>query len=361
MLSISYHNFDFFAKLYYNGNAKECIYMAIKYEVSYNFGEYQNMIEKFFSKLIQNSFQYFSKQVSEGKILKNNSTYTNPKYINELNKMKSFVKNVEEYLYYYYKNDRRNFQSVLNAVTKLEAISVLDDADRGIYGITHANNMIQISPILSGSHSLTPEQRTRLYVAHELGHMVNKKWMMQVTQHLSHNNILTNTQKQLFYDGFSLLNEATTQDRAEDIAYFYANRKRPALRKFVDSRGMYSGEAYKTNYDFYGELQEPAILFFRTLRGIGKIGDEQNSLREASKQALSPNFANRILSEYQKDGQMSNLYNELQYLGILKNASYARFGYGQRKFLASSKEALARFKSIAIPLRDYREPYGMEH
>lgn len=334
--------------------------MPVNYNLTYNFGEYQHSVKKFLDKISRNSIRYFSKQISEGKILRNNSTYENPKFKSEFNKMHSFIKNVEEYLYYYYSRDRGNFENIFNSIEKIEAISVLDDQDRGIYGITYPTNIILISPVLSGNRELTPEQRTRLYVAHELGHMVNKKWMAQVTQHLGKNNTLNPNQKQRIYDGFSLINEATTQDRAEDIAYFYAHKQRPSIKSYVDPRGMYNGEPYRTNYDFYGELQEPAIMFARTLRGIGKIDDDKKALTLLSKRALNPNFVNSIINEYQRDGQIINLYNEFQYLGILKNASYARFGYSERSFLSASKVALDNFKKIASSLRDYREPFEFE-
>lgn len=327
-----------------------------KYQLLYDFGEYQASINNFFNKLTNNSIQLFSKQIYDGKILKNCIGYESPKFKREFSKMHSFINNVEEFLHYYYLNDRRNFQNIFTQVSKLQAISVLNEEDRGIYGITNHNDTIQINPSLSGNKCLTPEERTRLYVAHELGHLVNKKWMGQVTQYLRNNNNLNPREKQLFYDGFSLLDEATTQDRAEEIANFYAHKHRPNITKYSDPRGMYGGDTYQTNFDFYGELQEPAIVFSRTLRGIGKIQSDAQAMHAISKRALSPNFSNSIIGEYQKDQQIANLQKEFQLLGKLKNASYARFGYGDRSYLASSKATFQSLRNIASQLRDYREP-----
>lgn len=331
--------------------------MAREYNVTYNFGEYQNQIESFFNRLIQKSIQYFAKQVTDKKILKNNSNPDDPVLMAEFNKMCRFVKNTEEYLNYYYVKDKKNFPNIFIAISKLDSISVLNDEDRGIYGITNHDNTIQISPILSGNENLTAEQRTRLYVAHELGHMVNKEWTKQIRIFMNKNDKLNIREKGLFYEGFSLINEATTQDRAEDIAYFYASQQRPGLRFCRDPRGMYSGERYKANYDFYGELQEPAIIFARTLRGIGKIGNDNEAMRALSRRALEPNFVNTVINEYQRDGQINNLYNEMIYMGLIKRASYARFGYDERSFIDSSKETLENLKRIALSLRDYREPF----
>ena len=80
--------------------------------------------------------------------------------------------------------------------------------------------------------------------------------MGQVTQYLRNNNNLNPREKQLFYDGFSLLDEATTQDRAEEIAYFYAHKHRPNITKYSDPRGMYGGDTYQTNFDFSVPNQE---------------------------------------------------------------------------------------------------------
>ena len=156
--------------------------MQKKYQLSYNFGEYQIAINNFFNRLMQNSVHFFSEQMHECKILKNCIGYENPNFKKEFSKMHTFIKNVEDFLYYYYLKDKRNFYNIFTQISKLQAISVLDDADRGIYGITNHNNTIQINPDLQGSKYLSSLERTRLYVAHELGHILNKKWMRQVTE-----------------------------------------------------------------------------------------------------------------------------------------------------------------------------------
>ena len=76
-----------------------------------------------------------------------------------------------------------------------------------------------------------------------------------------------------------------------------------------------------------------------------------------SRRALSHDFLKRIIEEYKKDGQIANLYEEFKYMGIIKKASYARFGYDSQDNLKNSKKALDVFTAIATPLRDYREPY----
>ena len=111
-------------------------------------------------------------------------------------------------------------------------------------------------------------------------------------------------------------------------------------------------------YGYYGELQEPATMFAKTLRGIGKEHDDVIALNILSERALSPNFFNTVLNEYSRDGQMAAFIKEVQYMGLLKRASYANFGYEDVSYLRNSKTYLERLKNITTQMRDYREPFN---
>lgn len=330
--------------------------MASNYQMTYNFGEYHKSLEDYFSRLTQNSINAFASQINSGKILNGHDNINDPTLQKEFAKVQSFIKGVEEFLFYNYKHDRRNFKLVLDTIIGLKSITVLDDNQRGIYGITHSDGTIQINPNLNGNGLLDSDERTRLYVFHELGHMVNKKWMTSVTTFLSRQNNMSPREKTLFYEGFSLLDEATTQERAEQMAYFFAKKTRPDLYSVRDPRGMYGKMPYNTNFDFYGELQPPAIKFGRTLRGIGKIEDEQKVMRELAQRAKSKNFANDIIREYTRDGQLQNLFSQMHYMGLIKKASYARFGMGSIEYIQDSLKNYKEFSNIATRMRDYREP-----
>ena len=92
------------------------------------------------------------------------------------------------------------------------------------------------------------------------------------------------------------------------------------------------------------------------LRGIGKVEDDEEALRILSERATSPDFFDNIISEYKKDGQMSNFIKIIQCMGNLKRTSYARFGKADKEYLKNQKKYLLDFKEIAESLRDYREP-----
>ena len=46
----------------------------------------------------------------------------------------------------------------------------------------------------------------------------------------------------------------------------------------------------------------------------------------------------------------------LKRLGIIKNASYAAFGYGEQKYLRQSQTALNEYNQLVDKMRDYRDP-----
>lgn len=200
----------------------------------------------------------------------------------------------------------------------------------------------------------------RLYMAHELGHIINSQWMNKVLQYAYQQfrqGKFTKEYAELICDGFSMLDEAITQNRAENFVYEFSGKTRPRLSYYRNDR-LFNSEAYKSNFDFYGELQEPATMFARTLRGIGKENDDLTALDMLSERALSPSFFDNILNEYSRDGQMRALAYEVQYMGLLKRASYANFGYEDVSYLHNSKTYLERFKNLTKQMRDVREPFN---
>lgn len=325
-----------------------------KYNLKYDFGVWNERIKRYLQRVLDNSTDYFAQQHSKGEVRDVNHEYVS---------MLEFISNIEEYLFYNKNNS--NFYSILTALEKINVISVLPPNDRGVYGYTiPSSNNIFVNPNLSASRTLTSKERTRLYVAHELGHYVNDEWMKSVATFLDgkvRSGEMSQGEAELFSEGFSLLDEAITQNRAEDFAYAFARKSRPPMRRCAKAR-LFDGEAYQANFDFYGELQTPAIMFGRTLRGIGKIGNDKDALGELCNRATNPNFAKRIIEEYTRDGQLQNLVPMVGYMGIIKNASYCMFGgNNDDRYLNLSKTALDGFKNLANSLRDYREPQFSEY
>lgn len=321
------------------------------YNLKHNFGGYNDSMTKYMEFLMRNSDNNFQHQLSIGEI--NNEV--------ERNSLKMCVQNLEEYLYYIYqKTPEAFYNSIKSIITNLKVISVLPKNMRGIYGKTEPENkVIYINPDLRSSKYLTGEERTRLYMAHELGHLINYDWKNKVIEYVNRQlreNKWTLEEAQLFYDGFALLDESTTQNRAENFTYEFSRKQRHGLCTTSDSR-LFNGETYKTNFDYYGELQESAIMFARTLRGIGKVNDDTKVLDMLSERAMFPDFFDNILNEYSRDGQMVNLIKEALYMGAIKKASYAKFGQDDRKYLGESKVNLDRLKDLTSRMRNKREPF----
>lgn len=322
------------------------------YKLSYDFKQYNDILSTYMELIVKNSKINFQNQIVNSEIKDS---------VNDSNSLAASIQNLEEYLHYNFEKSPQNFNNVINAIiNNVRTISVLPTSNRGIYGETQENNkIIYINPELKSSKHLTAQERTKLYMAHELGHVINNEWMKKVIEYANsnlQNGNLTKDEAQLFYDGFSMLDEATTQNRAENFVYESSHKKRPNLAYYTNAK-LYNNEPYKSNLDYYGELQEPATMFARTLRGIGKENDDLKAFDALSQRATSPDFFNNILEEYTKDRQISSLILESEYMGLIKRASYANFGYGDKYYLKNSKNYLDNLRKETGKMRDYREPF----
>lgn len=323
------------------------------YNLNYDFGQYNDVISVYIEVLINKSTTNFQQQIRNRQVRNRE---------HDADALAGCIQNLEEYLYYNFQKSPATFNHVINAtMDNVRTISVLPNNKRGIYGEAQADNkIIYINPDLSDSRNLTGEERTRLYMAHELGHIINHDWMNKVIEYANQQirqGRLSQEHAQLIYDGFSMLDEATTQNRAEKFVYEFSGKQRPRLANYRNEN-LFNGETYKSNFDYYGELQEPAAMFARTLRGIGKENDDIRALDMLSERAMASNFFNNILNEYSRDGQMPSFIQEVQYMGLLKRASYANFGYEDVSYLRNSKTYLDRLRNLTTQMRDYREPFN---
>lgn len=323
------------------------------YNLKYDFRQYNEVMSVYMDILVEKSTVQFQQQIRNGQV--RNSEH-------DADALAGGIENLEEYLYYNFQKSPQTFNHILNStMNKVKTISVLPEEERGIYGRTEVNKqMIFINPDLSSSRTLTGEERTRLYMAHELGHVINDGWMKKVLEYCNQNlrlGRLTQERAQLIYDGFSMIDEATTQDRAEEFVYEFSGKRRPQLAYYRNGR-LFDGQPYQANFDYYGELQAPAIMFARTLRGIGKEKNDMRALSMLSARAILPNFFNNILNEYSRDRQMPSFIQEVQYMGLLKRASYANFGHADPLYLQNSSRYLQNLGNITSQMRDYREPFS---
>ena len=322
------------------------------YNLGYDFGQYNNVIAAYMKVLTDNSATNFIQQLRGEQIINQKQ---------ELEALNKCIQNLKEYLYYVYQEMPEAFNHTINAlINNVKTIAVLPSGQRGVYGYTEIKSKkIHINPNMGSHGHLTGEERMRLYVAHELGHVINRDWLNKAMEYANQQirqGRLKQEQAQLFLDGFSMLDEATAQNRAENFTYRFSRKQRTGLLNCRNPK-LFNGETYKSNFDYYGELQEPSIMFARTLRGIGKENNDTKALDMLSERAMFSNFFDNILNEYSRDGQMPNFIKEAQYMGLLKRAAYANFGRGELKYLRDSKGFLVELKDLTSRMRDYREPF----
>ena len=317
------------------------------YKTPNQFGDYTDLVDEYLNKLYGRSLDLYSKRY-----YRNHPTGT-PQI--DIDKIEESLGYIDDYLYYYYQFHPEEFISIFkNLIDNLLFVTVFPPSKRGLYGqYVDSEKALYINPQLPANSRLTSDERTRLYICHELGHVLNSKWMEKTVPIL--NNVrCSNEDRQLMYDGFSLLDEATTQDRAENITYYFSSKIRPLM--YRHSSQLFDRKPYETNFDYYGEFQVPTIQFAKTLRGIGKLLDDELVMKEFNKRSIRDDFSSRIINEYTSDGQIENLYYMLKRLGIIKNASYAAFGYGEQRYLEQSSVALDEYYQLVSKMRDYRNP-----
>ena len=324
--------------------------MANEFSLEHTFSQQNQEVVTYLSKVFNRSIEYYRDHYIKHPELTVDINQ-------DLDALAKFFQYLEEYLYYYDQFYPNEFTNIFNNLQrKLEIVTVSPKNERGLYGRSDEElKMVLVNPSLGPSASLTGDERTRLYMCHELGHIINSDWMNTVEEHIvksgKNNNLL-----QLMYAGFSLLDEATTQNRAEAITYYFAGKQRNDLKNY---RGrLFGGEIYRSNFDFYGEFQELAIAFSKTLRGSGgKNTSDDDAMRLLSIRTLDRRFVDKVFYEYEKDGKLSELYNMLIYMGAIKKASYASFGVGNKEYISMSKPSKDAFMKIAPSLYDSRLPY----
>ena len=245
-----------------------------------------------------------------------------------------------------------NLNLIKNSYKELDTIGLLDSKFKGrIYGITYeGSKRIEINPNLRDSKTLTGTERTLLYVCHEMGHRFHFGWTNPRNLNFIFNEPKVNDlykklapqNKRYIYSGYSLLDEAITQDRAEEITYYFAGKQRPPLTPRMSR--LFNGRPFRTNFDYYGELQEPAIKFGKTLSGISK--DSSQTLKTLGRAAIDKRFATKIENEYRANDDLTSLFALIHSMGVMKEAAYEVFGMGSGDALPRSKKALELFENL---------------
>ena len=293
-----------------------------------NYGKYQKDVEEILTRVFRDSKDF----------------YINPSNKTSLTHLYKYINFLNYYFNYYYMTNIDSFDDILNTFGNplyFDKITEFDDMMNGKYSI----NEVSINKnLINDNKSLMRS------LSHELGHVINSIWSWRNDSFndeiISKGNMISD-----YKPGIELLDEVTAQDRAEDIVSYYSGLER---KRFISKSGdpdIYDGETFITNFDSYGELQEPAIMFARTLDDICDIKDDEDALRTFSTRALSPDFLNNIISEYRNNYSFDDYYKVISLLSPIKS------GYDAKMYGTASKKTSLDMKKARDSLKVYTSCY----
>ena len=245
---------------------------------------------------------------------------------------------------------KQNYKKILERLKDKEngfrAIKALPE--KGWFGKS-IDDVIEINMNMThhrNSPRLSPNDLTRLYLYHEIGHkilhihsndIVIEKYLATVDGMLQDKGVdkPDTLMKETIPYGFLMIEECLTQELAERLTYEILGIERPKYkdRHEIASIQPNGEETYiaSTNHDFYGLFQEPTINFGRTLRGCShRLSTNETILSAMIHKALNTDFDEEVLREYNcGPGTLyQDLFKSLRAMGLILIQKYATFGNG---------------------------------
>lgn len=263
----------------------------------------------------------------------------------------------------------RVMESLKDPINGCKKLDFLPEGMRGLFGqsIGHA---VQVNPSFKKhilSPDLTPDDLSRLYLYHELGHKIlhvssNEKsiqgfcdTMDNVLESKGLDRVETNYMSYV-PEGFDMIEECLTQEMAEMFTYYAIGKKRPQYTRRYDLNST-----VKSNLDYYGIFQMPTVQLGKTLRGCDNgMSSSRVILLNMIRKALFTDFADELFAEYNDgDGELYyDLFKTLRCMGILKHQKYASFGIGIQANV-NTNDLLKTIETITYRNADCR-PYPSE-
>ena len=232
--------------------------------------------------------------------------------------------------------DKKNYFNILNNLKNIDYISILIPGNvRGVV----VNNKVFINSSIKPFDDFSGDDMLKLTVFHELGHILNNGWSMDV-EHLCSKlfnnkevqNKLRNygiCSKNDLVNGFILLEDVIVEEAAEEVFYRSKETERPPFMYYKSLN--FPGVQYRSNYVYYKMFQELALKFFRCLKTCDCFQEKTvtSALKKCCIKAFGPNFIKNIDSEISSDNDsISDFALLLGCLGKIKNANYSDFGLG---------------------------------
>jgi len=259
-----------------------------------------------------------------------------------------------------------NEDFILSQIAQINVIRSLPPQNRGIYGATTADNSIYLNPDLHGNGILSNEERIRLYTFHELGHLVHGMYQDDIQKYvesMSRKYSLSQRNRKYLEMGFDLIDEACVQETAENLAYKYARKQRPQFRQYSpknrnNGKNLYGNFNVLSNFDYYVELEAPAVMLTKTMRGIGTNQKDRNLgtlMSQLAQRSFNPDFIKDLSREFLEDGYERDLVLIMHRMGIIKDASYGMFGMAEfNDSMDLAPEAFNTLRNRTTELTDWR-------
>lgn len=235
--------------------------------------------------------------------------------LDDVNHIGSVANYIRDYVYGlielgYIESEEIN--KILSKIQQIIAIEPIRAEDSKVFGIC-SGNVLYINPEIKGSETLSPEERTRLYVCKELTEFLYDHWQEDVNLYLD--DVISSRKKSGDYPGtvfvrggFDLLKNVVSQDVAENIAYLFANKSRPEKKVFSDEL-LYGGDYYRTNLDCCGAVEDVVVNFSKTIKDVasGTYDEREILLRQLARDGFSGNFIDSMICQF--DGSLEEKHD----------------------------------------------------
>ncbi len=255
----------------------------------------------------------------------------------KLRKIREFVNNIEYYFYELIKLGyvkKSNVYFVIRQLISIELINFVKKNEMNFSGYT-IGKRIFINPYIKDNKKMNAKQRTLLYSSHEYGHIINQKWKLDVikqSKKIWENAKVQREAKRFGFDsneyfvmGFEMLDETIVQDTAENVCYGLMKQER-SPKIFKVKKEVFGDRPFLTNFDYYGEFQEVAVNFCKTL-GIMHTQEKdsyEDVLKRLSMMAMKEDFSQILFEEFAGDiTKLRDYFILFSIMGTIKDASYS--------------------------------------
>lgn len=249
-------------------------------------------------------------------------------------KIEELVRGIEHFMVGLIKTgyvNKGNIEVIMDTLMKVDCVKITQN--NNYYGVI-CKDTIWINPEISKSKTLANDERTILFLAHEIAHMYHNSWYLVIEKYLGKCLCIKDLSKidpkvkrkfDIVLRGVTLLDEVISQDIAEAVAYCYSKKERP-LMEVQKKENMFNGKGYLTNFDCYGELENVAVKFLRTILPLKSGVTDEEALKMYSVFSFSSNLASLIIECYEERNQSNLLIGMLTDMGMICDASYQAFG-----------------------------------